>query len=798
MATDNQYLQQQLINQDPYSLLDSESVYRNREALGATTPNIDETLGNIPSSTGQFASDVAGVVTNPVQTIDAIGNLGLGLIALAIPDAYQEESLDKPQEAAMAVGQYIADRYGGIDAAKESLKTDPVGVVADVSALLLGGGYLATRGGLKAGQVATQAGLATDPLIVAGRGVGELAGAVSRRDFMKGAGAGIGSLMLPVTNMLSDIKAPIAAAVKSFSPAPFLEKTKAMFDDMDFLSQYRKDKFDLDNTVKNAPSEVRVNMPKIKKIDDGKFEYDLDLEGTSWLDEDPYYMEKVAHQIELDHFKGSGFAPNELQVLDNLDGALYYTKNLDDYKSITPDKADPGSLKTYTPNMDNKEFAYTVDTYTVDGVPVTRQRLPGNSQQAEFIEYTVPGRKALKNKTGEMQQQKLDLPIDSAPTTAAKDIVQAVDDSMTPTERMNALLKEKMGDAEPNAPRAEPTKAEQRIAELDTQLYDINNVLDREGGNMSNVNRAKLKEQKQKLTDELDERKKPPSTELRPEQIRVNELIERKSELLKEEDIDLIDFDEIHVLNDEILKINGSIPESGIKLGAPPSTDAPPSTITRRDALKGMGATGIAALMGTGADIADVATTTTKTAKAAKAAKATINPTPFLNRTKEMFEVFDEYMEDVLPGDLTDGPTDFYDSVNPVRGVEKGTSSRETLQDSADASMEIREMQVFDKADYITEIEESYFKKAGFKQDDLVKIDSRENLNLSSAYDALDPKNADKGSLKIIDGIEDMDRMELSVKTYTIDGVPISYVGDSYDVYYYIMPSKNALMELAK
>ena len=92
MATDNQYLQQQLINQDPYSLLDSESVYRNREALGATTPNIDETLGNIPSSTGQFASDVAGVVTNPVQTIDAIGNLGLGLIALAIPDAFHEIS----------------------------------------------------------------------------------------------------------------------------------------------------------------------------------------------------------------------------------------------------------------------------------------------------------------------------------------------------------------------------------------------------------------------------------------------------------------------------------------------------------------------------------------------------------------------------------------------------------------------------------------------------------------------------------------------------------------------------------
>jgi len=617
MATDNEYLQQQLINQDPYSLLDSESVYRNREALGATTPYLDDTLGNFPSSAGQLGADVANMAMNPVDTIGAIGNLGLGLIALAIPDAYQEESLDKPQEAAMAVGKYAVDRLGSIEAVKETMRTDPVGFIADISAILLGGGYLATRGGSRIGPVLTQAGVATDPLIVAGKGVVDagkgIAGlrnvssntrpifvdnfddvmakelsvveehfggrktdifdedtgtiqnfpenlkienadpgsivnhqptlpdgreinqglqtytvdsvpvakssaeggyigyykskptsakdivrtmddsmtptekmnamlkermgdaepsapraeptkteqriadletqqydvdnvinregsnmsdvnlaklkerkknitdeldelkktfentevetpptTITRRDALKGMGAtGIAAFMGTGADIadVATTTTKTAKAVKSFSPAPFLEKTKAMFDDMDFLSQYRKDKFDLDNTVKNAPSEVRVNMPKIKKIDDGKFEYDLDLEGTSWLDEDPYYMEKVAHQIELDHFKGSGFAPNELQVLDNLDGALYYTKNLDDYKSITPDKADPGSLKTYTPNMDNKEFAYTVDTYTVDGVPVTRQRLPGNSQQAEFIEYTVPGRKALSKLT---------------------------------------------------------------------------------------------------------------------------------------------------------------------------------------------------------------------------------------------------------------------------------------------------------------------------------------------------------------------------------------------------------------
>ena len=141
------------------------------QSIGSGNPNyLLETLGNVPSSAYQLGSDVAQVVTSPVQTLDAIGNLGLGLIALAIPDAYQEESLDKPQEAAMAVGQYISDRYGGLDKAKESLKTDPVGVLADVSGILLGGGYLATKSGLKAGQLATKAGIATDPLVIAGKG----------------------------------------------------------------------------------------------------------------------------------------------------------------------------------------------------------------------------------------------------------------------------------------------------------------------------------------------------------------------------------------------------------------------------------------------------------------------------------------------------------------------------------------------------------------------------------------------------------------------------------------------------
>ena len=209
------------------------AVYQADEVSGVGQPNfLADTLSNVPSSAYQFGSDVAQVVTNPVQTLDAIGNLGLGLIALAIPDAYQEEKLDKPQEAAMAVGQYISDRYGSVDKAKEALRTDPVGVLADVSGILLGGGYLATKAGLKAGQVATKAGIAIDPLVIAGKGVSEVGKGITRRDVLKGAGAGLASLAVPMS-MMTDVTKAIPPVAKSSGILAGIGKFKGIMNNLE-------------------------------------------------------------------------------------------------------------------------------------------------------------------------------------------------------------------------------------------------------------------------------------------------------------------------------------------------------------------------------------------------------------------------------------------------------------------------------------------------------------------------------------------------------------------------------------
>ena len=224
---------------------------------GVGQPNfLADTLSNVPSSAYQLGSDVAQVVTNPVQTLDAIGNLGLGLIALAIPDAYQEEKLDKPQEAALAVGQYISDRYGGFDKVKETLRTDPVGMLADVSGVLLGGGYLATKAGLKVGQVATKAGIATDPLIIAGKGASEVGKGVTRRDVLKGAGAGLASLTVPMS-MMTDVTKAIPPVAKSTGILASIGKFRGILDN---ISPYLRGAEKRDKT--------RINILKAKPIVD--------------------------------------------------------------------------------------------------------------------------------------------------------------------------------------------------------------------------------------------------------------------------------------------------------------------------------------------------------------------------------------------------------------------------------------------------------------------------------------------------------------------------------------------------
>ena len=100
-----------------------------------TTPQkiagyVGETLGNIPGSALNLAQGVYETVTHPVDTLSAVGSAALS-----------------PLETAKAIGGYVGGRYGSPAQALETFKTDPLGVLSDVSAAAGGVGLGARLSG---------------------------------------------------------------------------------------------------------------------------------------------------------------------------------------------------------------------------------------------------------------------------------------------------------------------------------------------------------------------------------------------------------------------------------------------------------------------------------------------------------------------------------------------------------------------------------------------------------------------------------------------------------------------------
>jgi hypothetical protein len=135
---------------------------------GGETPLVGvgaQAISNFPASAAQFGEDIITPITQPVETAKAVGNLLLGIAQKAIPGTQSSEA------TADAVGQFFMDRYGGMEEIKQTMANDPVGFMADLSAVLTAGTTAAGRLPGAAGQTAraaTSGARALDPLAMTG------------------------------------------------------------------------------------------------------------------------------------------------------------------------------------------------------------------------------------------------------------------------------------------------------------------------------------------------------------------------------------------------------------------------------------------------------------------------------------------------------------------------------------------------------------------------------------------------------------------------------------------------------
>jgi len=98
-----------------------------------------QAVSNILPSALQYGKDIVTPLLDPIGTVKSIKDLGLGLIQLAIPGEQANEAQAK------AVGQYFANRYGGLENLKKTIAKDPVGFLGDISIIFTGGGALTTK-----------------------------------------------------------------------------------------------------------------------------------------------------------------------------------------------------------------------------------------------------------------------------------------------------------------------------------------------------------------------------------------------------------------------------------------------------------------------------------------------------------------------------------------------------------------------------------------------------------------------------------------------------------------------------
>jgi hypothetical protein len=171
--------------------------YEDRTRTWSDVPR--QALENAPQSAANFVRAMIEPFLDPLTTLYVIGKLKSGVEskigdalfgsvfrALGIEGEEAGAIRDEIEKEADAVGQMLIDRYGSEEALKRTMATDPVGFMADLSAVVTGGGAGVSRLPGVAGQVGRrimQAGQMADPVnapIQATRGAGWLGTRVAR------------------------------------------------------------------------------------------------------------------------------------------------------------------------------------------------------------------------------------------------------------------------------------------------------------------------------------------------------------------------------------------------------------------------------------------------------------------------------------------------------------------------------------------------------------------------------------------------------------------------------------------
>lgn len=131
-----------------------------------TTFDAMNLISNLGPSGLQYVQDIATPFIHPIDTARGIGTLASGYSQLAKSSLTGKEAPSNENiDAARAVNQFMANRYGGKQQFLNTLENDPVGVLGDISSIFtMGGGLLGKTKLASEANLISKTGKALDPV----------------------------------------------------------------------------------------------------------------------------------------------------------------------------------------------------------------------------------------------------------------------------------------------------------------------------------------------------------------------------------------------------------------------------------------------------------------------------------------------------------------------------------------------------------------------------------------------------------------------------------------------------------
>jgi hypothetical protein len=285
-----------------------------------------EALGNVPESASNLAKGLYQAVTNPVETISGAMDVAAGGLQNALPKSVvnfvnqfdaNPQAAQRAVEAANAAGGMIKERYGSVDAIKNTLATDPVGAAADLSLLFSGGAGAASRLPVvsKVAPALRTAASVTDPLNMAAKAGGkmyDLAGALTKQGL--GLKTGVGTE--PITQAVQ--------AGRESNPA-FIENLRGNVPAINVLEDAKANLAQMNADKQQAYRSGMVNIKNDKSV--------LDLSGVENT------LKNAENAID---FKQSGIPKDAkaVEVLQKLRDKIDKWQKLDPAEYHTPEGLD--------------------------------------------------------------------------------------------------------------------------------------------------------------------------------------------------------------------------------------------------------------------------------------------------------------------------------------------------------------------------------------------------------------------------------------------------------------------------